>query len=159
AELVDDIHELRVRDDPRTETWTLEVRGKDRVFHPAGSLSDGTLRFLVLAALAIDPSTRGIVCLEEPENGIHPERIGDMIQLLKDIAVDPTYKVDEDNPLRQVLINTHSPVVVQNVHPNDLIYIDEERIVRGSSAGKVATLRVPAGTWRSRGRANLDLAP
>jgi len=158
AELIDDIHELRIRDDRRTETLTLEVRGKDGVFHPAGSLSDGTLRFLVLATLALDPSARGVMCLEEPENGIHPDRIGDMIGLLKDIAVDPHRRIDEDNPLRQVLVNTHSPVVVQNVHPQDVIYLDEERIVRNGSAGKVAALRVPAGTWRSKSEI-LHLAP
>src|SRR3712207_9337999 len=39
---------FRSRDDPKTETLTLEVRGRDGIFHPARSLSDGTLRFLVL---------------------------------------------------------------------------------------------------------------
>jgi len=41
SELIDGIRELRVRDDQRTETLTLEVRGSDGVFHPARSLSDG----------------------------------------------------------------------------------------------------------------------
>jgi predicted ATPase len=100
-----------------------------------------------------------VICLEEPENGIHPDRIGEMIQLLRDIAVDPNGRIGEDNPLRQVLVNTHSPVVVQNVHPNDLIYIDEERILRHGSAGKVASLRVPAGTWRAHEQSTPHLAP
>jgi hypothetical protein len=38
--------------------------------------------------------------MEEPENGIHPERIGAMLTLLQDIAVDPTEPVGDDNPLR-----------------------------------------------------------
>ena len=150
AELIDDIREVRVKDDEKTETFTLEVRGRDGVFHPAGSLSDGTLRFLVLATLAIDPDTRGVVCLEEPENGIHPARIAAMVKLLRDIAVDPLYPVDDENPLRQVIVNTHSPVVVQNVHVNDLVYMDQQRIVKDDSSGQVAFLRLPPGTWRAQ---------
>lgn len=159
AELIDDVREIRVDDDPRTETLTLEVRGRDGAFRPARSLSDGTLRFLVLAGLAIDPGTRGVICIEEPENGIHPDKIGEMIRLLRDIALDPNLRVDEDNPLRQVLVNTHSPVVVQNVDPSDLVYVDQAKIVRQGSMGNVAVLRVPAGTWRAKQMEALDLAP
>lgn len=158
AELVDGIRELRIEDDPRTETLTLEVRGKDDVFRPARSLSDGTLRFLVLAGLAVDSDSRGILCIEEPENGIHPHKIGQMMQLLRDIAVDTSLPIDKDNPLRQMLVNTHSPVVVQNVQPSDLIYIDEARVVINGSVGKVAVLRVPVGSWRAQ-EFLLPLAP
>lgn len=65
AELIEDIRDLRVSDDERTETLTLEVTGRDGVRHPASSLSDGTLRFLVLAAMAIDAEAEGLICLEE----------------------------------------------------------------------------------------------
>lgn len=150
SELIDDVRELRVRDDERTETFTLEVRGRDGVLHPAVSLSDGTLRFLVLATLAIDPETRGVICLEEPENGVHPERVPAMVRLLEDIAVDPEYAVDDDNPLRQVIINTHSPVVMSNVDREDVVYIDEMNASVGGTMGRVALPRVVAGTWRPR---------
>lgn len=148
--LIEDIRELRVRDDEKTETYTLEARGRDGVFHPAGSLSDGTLRFLVLSTIAIDPETTGVLCLEEPENGIHPERIPAMVGLLRDIAVDPQYSADEENPLRQVVINTHSPVVIRNVDPSDLVYIDERMLRMDKSTGRVASVRVVSGTWREK---------
>lgn len=150
SELIDDIHELRVKDDEKTETFTLEIRGRDGVFHPARSLSDGTLRFLVLAALAIDPETKGIICLEEPENGIHPARIPAMVRLLEDIAVDPQYEVDGENPLRQVIIATHSPVVINTVSPSDIVYFDETLINTGDTLGRVALPRLVAETWRAR---------
>lgn len=150
SELIDDVRELRVRDDERTETFTLEVRGRDGVLHPAVSLSDGTLRFLVLATLAIDPETKGVICLEEPENGIHPERIPAMVRLLEDIAVDTAYGVDEENPLRQVVINTHSPVVIQNINRDNLVYLDETNVGTGGTLGRVALPRVPSSTWRAK---------
>jgi predicted ATPase len=158
--LIDDIHELRIKDDERTETLTLEIRGRDGVFHPASSLSDGTLRFLVLATLGLDPEARGVLCLEEPENGIHPERIPAMVRLLHDIAIDPNYAMGEDNPLRQVMINTHSPVVVENVSPEDLIYLDEENVSQDGDEGLAAIPRVPSKTWRAVAQADvLPLAP
>jgi hypothetical protein len=150
SELIEDVEGLRVRDDPKTETLTLEVKGRTGVFHPARSLSDGTLRFLVLATLAQDPQTQGVICLEEPENGIHPDRIPNMIRLLKDIAVDPDYAVDENNPLRQVIVNTHSPMVFQNIAEEDLVYIEEERTTVDGKRGSVAEIRLPKRTWRAQ---------
>lgn len=149
ADLIEDVHSLRVVDDEKTETLTLEVSGRDGVFHPARSLSDGTLRFLVLATLAIDPEARGVISLEEPENGMHPERIPSMLKLLKDIAVDPDLAVADDNPLRQVLVNTHSPTVIRTVDANDLIYIREQNVVRGRQRFRTAMVTAPRQSWRS----------
>ncbi len=149
AELIDDVREVSVVDDEKTETFTLQVRGRDGVFHAARSLSDGTLRFLVLATLAVDPQATGLICLEEPENGIHPTRIPAMVELLRDIAVDPELPMGGDNPLRQVVINTHAPVVVETIAPDELVYIESVDIVRNGSSGRVAHLRVPEGSWRA----------
>ncbi len=158
SELIEDVQELRVQDDPKTETLTLEVRGRNGVFLPARSLSDGTLRFLVLATLAQDPQAQGVICLEEPENGIHPERIPVMVRLLKDIAVDTDYAIGVDNPLRQVVVNTHSPEVFREVSPKeDLMYIEDEWLTMPvqtdagnvSAKGCVASVKVPPGSWRA----------
>ncbi len=149
SRLLEDVSELHLRDDERSETWTVEVRGHDGIFHPARSLSDGTLRFLVLTVLGQDPEARGMICLEEPENGIHPDRIPIMVELLRDIAVDPNFAVDEDNPLRQVVVNTHSPLVVQHISQNDLVYFTEENVLRNGQKGRVAAIRVPPESWRA----------
>lgn len=148
ADLLDDVQEIRIVDDEKTETWTLEVRAKDGVFHPARSLSDGTLRFLVLTTLAFDRDVRGLVCLEEPENGIHPARIPSLVELLREIAVDPMEAVGADNPLRQVIINTHSPVVVENIAPKELVYLGSKSVVKENSPGRVVHPQLPPGSWR-----------
>jgi len=149
AELIEDVQELRISDDPKTETFTLEVRDRDGIFQPARSLSDGTLRFIVLATLADDPQATGLICLEEPENGIHPDRIPAMIQLLRDIAVDPQLPIGPDNPLRQIVVNTHSPVVIEHVTRDELIYMDTKIVLEGRSRGQVAWVRVPPASWRA----------
>ena len=53
----------------------------------------GTVRFLALSVLAMDPGSSGVLCLEEPENGIHPARLPDMLALLKGIACNITQAV------------------------------------------------------------------
>jgi predicted ATPase len=109
GELIEDVSSLRVDADVKRELLTLEVTDRYGTVHPARSLSDGTLRFLALAVLKIDPEFKGLICLEEPENGIHPERIPAILRLLQDIATHIRYPIGTDNPLRQVIVNTHSP--------------------------------------------------
>ena len=94
TDLIDDVREVGVDVDPQRELWTLFASGKDGTKHPARALSDGTLRFLALAVMELDPVAQGVLCLEEPENGIHPERIPAMLRLLKEIATLPTTRSD-----------------------------------------------------------------
>jgi predicted ATPase len=159
AELIEDVRELRVSDDERTETLTLEVTGRDGVRHPASSLSDGSLRFLVLAALAIDAEAERLICLEEPENGIHPERIPAMVRLLRDIATDPRFAVGPDNPFRQVIVNTHSPAVIGCLDSDELVYLDQQQVTQPGGVGRVALVRVPDGGWRAKSSAPSAVMP
>jgi predicted ATPase len=121
SELIDDVGELHISRDEKRELLTLFVSGKDGTAHPARALSDGTLRFLALAVLNIDQDSQGLLCLEEPENGIHPLRIPAILNLLEGIAVDTEDSVSPENPLRQVIINTHSPSVVAQVNEDSLL--------------------------------------
>ena len=110
-ELIDDVRGVRIDRDEKRELLTLYAQDGDGTRHPARALSDGTLRFLALVVLEMDPETDGVLCLEEPENGIHPARIPAILQLLRDIAVETSEPAGPDNPLRQVIVNTHSPAV------------------------------------------------
>ncbi len=150
SRLVPDVHSLSVEDDPRLETLTAQVRGSDGAVRPARALSDGTLRFLVLATLAADPEATGTVCVEEPENGIHPDRVKDMVELLYDLAVDSESAVDEDNPLRQIVINTHSPLVFRAVRRDDIAFMEFVDVFKSSIRGRSASIRVPKDTWRAK---------
>jgi predicted ATPase len=130
---------------------TLYVTEQSGVKLPAASLSDGTLRFLTLVVLLSDPDARGLICIEEPENGIHPAKLDEMVRLLKELAVDPDYAPGADNPFRQVIVATHSPGFVQLQDPNDLVFAIEARI-RGEDGSPIRTLRCRplAGTWRAK---------
>jgi predicted ATPase len=150
SELVDDVRNVRVDRDDTRELLTLYVLGKDGTAHPARSLSDGTLRFLALAVLEADPGARGVLCFEEPENGIHPERMVAMIELLRDLAVDPFEPVGPDNPLRQVIINTHSPTVVAEVPDDSLLLAERSLVTRDSNWINTVVFRPLGETWRDK---------
>ena len=111
------------------------------------ALSDGTLRFLALVTLLLDPASCQVLCMEEPENGMHPARIPATVQLLRDFAVDPMLAPGVDNPIRQVLLNTHSPDVVRQLDADEVLFVDalEDRV------GQVARVYAIEGRWRSGG--------
>ena len=68
---------------------------------PATRLSDGTLRYLCLLALLLDPTPPPLICIEEPELGLHP----DMLPKIADLLIDASKRT-------QLIVTTHSDVLV-----------------------------------------------
>lgn len=68
---------------------------------PASRLSDGTLRYLCLLAILLDPNPPALICLEEPELGLHP----DILPHLTDLLVEASERT-------QLIVTTHSDVIV-----------------------------------------------
>jgi predicted ATPase len=150
SELIDDIMDIYIDRDEKRELLTLNIIDREGTVHTARSLSDGTLRFLALAVLAIDPEYSGLICMEEPENGIYPERIPAILRLLQDIATDTNIQVGSDNPLRQVIINTHSPAVVSQVHDDSLLVAELKEMVKNGKRFKRAAFSWLPDTWRNK---------
>ena len=148
-ELVPEIRGIRVEKDEKRELLTLKANLRDGTEHEARSLSDGTLRFLALTVLEADTEFQGVVCFEEPENGIYPERLPAIIRLLREIAVDPTEPADETNPLRQVIINTHSPSVVLQVPEESLLIARGVDDLSTDPHGRAFQIVCLDSTWRS----------
>ncbi len=97
-----------------------------------------------------DPTATGLLCLEEPENGIHPERMDAMMRLLGDMAVDTDESVDDENPLRQIIVSTHSPVVAARARADELVFADH-RDAPGQRPGAMRSLvvRPVKDAWRA----------
>ena len=105
--------EVEVKDDVENKQYIIYLKGDDGKEYSSRVLSEGTLRMLTLCILEQDEKHTGLLCFEEPENGIHPFRIKTMVELLKDLSTD---FLEEDMPLRQVIVNTHSPILVNIIH-------------------------------------------
>ena len=93
--------------------YRVELTMRDGQPFSARVVSDGTLRVLALLTLLHDPRHRGLVCFEEPENGVHPGRVKDLVLRLRDMVSSPQEEVSSPPaPLCQLLLNSHSPVVL-----------------------------------------------
>ena len=68
---------------------------------PATRLSDGTLRYLCLLAILCDPSPPPLICIEEPELGLHP----DILPKIADLLVEASLRT-------QLIVTTHSDILV-----------------------------------------------
>ncbi len=125
SRVVPAVRELRVVEDPVRQQFVVELRmhGSDVWLSPR-ALSDGTLRFLALVTMELDAGSSRVLSMEEPENGIHPSRVDEMVLLLRDYAVDPQFAVSDENPLRQVILNSHSPDVVRQLNAQEVLLVD-----------------------------------
>ncbi len=112
ANLVPGIITIRIQQDKASDKYVIYAETSDRRSFSSQVLSDGTLRLLALATLRNDPQFRGVLCLEEPENGVHPFRLKNMTRLLREMATDFNDPEQVDEPLRQVLVTTHSPTFI-----------------------------------------------
>ena len=68
---------------------------------PATRLSDGTLRYLCLLAILCDPMPAPLICIEEPELGLHP----DLLPKIADLLIEASQR-------SQLIITTHSDILV-----------------------------------------------
>jgi predicted ATPase len=84
---------------------------------PAMRLSDGTLRYLCLLAILYDPSPPPLICIEEPELGLHP----DILPELADLLVQASQRT-------QLIVTTHSDILVDAMteHPENVVICEKE---------------------------------
>ena len=68
---------------------------------PATRLSDGTLRFLSLLTILCHPTPPPLVCIEDPELGLHP----DVLPLVAELMIDAAQRT-------QLIVTTHSDILV-----------------------------------------------
>ena len=140
-----DIRDLHVVQDRARDTLELRAKIGATPELPARSLSDGTLRFLAISAMKVSHDYFGMLCMEEPENGIHPSKIADMYRLLRGIS-DPT-----EHSARQVIVNTHSPYFIQATKDDDILCAVGKSIPDGQGGilRSVGFHPLPS-TWRVR---------
>jgi len=116
------------REDDKHRYLVLNYQGGLEI--PSWMASDGTLRLLALTLPAYIKDFNGCYLIEEPENGIHPRAVESIIQSLSTV-----YNA-------QVLLATHSPVILSQIKPKDVLCLSktedgETDIVRGDKHPKL----------------------
>lgn len=97
-----------------SSTKAIAVTLRDGTVVPAGAMSEGLLYFLGFAALPYIRETR-LILVEEPENGLHPARVAEVMGVLR--------KVSEHS---QVVMATHSPLVVNELEGHEVSVITRD---------------------------------
>lgn len=100
----------------RTIDGRLVLRFKDGPFRDpflSRFVSDGTLKMFAYLVLLMDPTPPPLLCVEEPENGLHPKLLG---ILAEEFRIHAAGKGDAS----QVLVSSHSPFFVDALHPEEL---------------------------------------
>ena len=92
-------------------------RGTDAYFD-ASSLSDGSLRFIALAALLLQPAQLrpSVILMDEPELGLHPYAITLLAALVKQASVDG-----------QIVLATQSSLLLDHFEPKDVLAANRVR--------------------------------
>lgn len=112
APFFDRFHVHPLADNPQQTQLRWSQRGSDRIFH-AGQLSDGTLRFICLATVLLQPDPPATILLDEPELGLHPYAL----QLLGGMLVSASHRT-------QLIVSTQSAALLNHVEPEDVIVVE-----------------------------------
>jgi predicted ATPase len=79
-------------------------------------ISDGTLRYLLLLSIFYNPNRGSVVCIDEPEAGLHPDMINGIARGIKYAAQNGT----------QMIIATHSPLLLNAFELEDLMIFEKD---------------------------------
>lgn len=89
---------------------------------PATRLSDGTLRYLCLLAILCNPSPPPLICIEEPELGLHPDIIPSLAELMKEYSRHS-----------QLIVTTHSDILVDAMSDQPESVFVCEKTIKGTT--------------------------
>lgn len=84
---------------------------------PADHMSDGTLRFLILMSIFYNPERGKLILIDEPEIGLHPDMIHSVAKGIKYAS----------NHNSQMIINTHSPLLLNSFDVEDIVVFEKNR--------------------------------
>ncbi len=82
----------------------------------ANLLSDGTLKLLCLIAILKSPDPPPLICMDEPEVGLHP----DWVKLVAELLQSASSRT-------QVIVASHSPQLVSKLDPNEIVVVEKEQ--------------------------------
>jgi energy-coupling factor transporter ATP-binding protein EcfA2 len=120
---------------PSSTTKAIGVKLEGGAVVPASLMSEGMLYYLAFAALPhLDPTP--LLLVEEPEHGLHPSRIADVMRALR-LVSEKT----------QVLLATHSPLVVNELQPEEVTVV-----TRAGERGMRATRILDTPGFEDRAR-------
>jgi predicted ATPase len=135
ARLIPSTRRVRSVTSADQKEYSYEIEMAEGLTFSSRVISDGTLRLLALITVLNDPRRSGLLCFEEPENGIHEGRVGALVDLIRGATED----FAED--YFQVLTNTHSPAVMEALKDTEIVAADIVREVNEQPSERKTRMR------------------
>ena len=129
----EDVERISVNLDGGTVQTYIYERGLSSPI-PAARLSDGTLRYLCLLTILYHPTPPPLICLEEPEIGLHPDLISGLAEMLK-----------EASQRTQIIVTTHSDLLVSKFSDTPEAVVVCERTPTGTTLKRLEAAALE--TW------------
>ena len=123
---------------PNKENY-IRLQWKDKfsnVIYGVNDLSDGTIRFIALATLFMQPELPQTIIIDEPELGLHPAAISKLAGLIKSVASKQC----------QVILATQSTDLISHFEPEDIITVDRingESVFRRLDSESLSSISKP----------------
>ena len=143
SSLIPSVASLVVRDDPGDSEYSFALKLADSLSFSSRVISDGTLRLLALVTILNDPQHGGVLCWEEPENGVHDARIPALIELIRTAA--GCSQLATGQSCFQVLVNTHSPVVMSALEDCEVVASDVVSKLTPETRARTSRTRMRSG--------------
>ena len=143
SSLIPSVADLEVRGDSGDSEYSFDLELGDSLSFSSRVISDGTLRLLALVTMLNDPRHGGVLCWEEPENGVHEARIPALMELIRTAAgcVDDP----ETRTCFQILVNTHSPVVMSALKDHEVVASDVVSTLAPETQSRTSRTRMRSG--------------
>jgi predicted ATPase len=118
--VVPNFRDFYLRPDPfQPESIALEWESTNNDYlFSAAELSDGSLRFMCIVTMLLQPDLPGLILLDEPELGLHPSAVALLAGLLQKAAVRS-----------RVIISTQSAALVSQFQPEDIVVVEQKNNV------------------------------
>lgn len=107
--------DIKQRSHAKAPVYELEIVTRSGARVPSSAISDGVLLYLGYLYLVLGPEPAPVLLVEEPETGIHPGLLRQLMTLFRDMTTGA-----HGGPPTQILLTTHSPLLLNLVEPQEI---------------------------------------
>ncbi|MEO3745460.1 AAA family ATPase [Plantactinospora sp. B5E13] len=157
AAVIPGVVRIRLSEDEARRQRQVEVVTRGEAPFSARVASDGTLRAIALLAALYDPRGAGLICFEEPENGIYPQRLAQFVRYLRALVSRALETRADGSALTQLILSSHSPAILRALQPaqpdtgTNAVFMDVvTRVRRGEPRSRVTR-------WRAIGSRQMSI--
>ena len=115
--LIPGFENLEIRSEPLSKTDNLLIyeKGNSKPF-PGSLISNGTFNIIAIIAAVFQSNQPQFLCIEEPENGLNPKVIKELVGFFRDQCKEKGH---------YIWLNTHSQTLVRELTPDEIILVDK----------------------------------